>query len=142
MSAAPRAPRPGSGHVPLVEHLVARALLTGGLVGVGLILLGGGIYAGQGGFHHHVLQLSRPPAGSPPGVFLSVQQVLDGLRRRPIDPLAVTALGLVALMATPILAAALAIPGFLHARDYRYAAIALFVLSLLVVSLTVAGGIH
>lgn len=142
MSAAERTPRPGSGHVPLVEHLVARTLLAGGLAGVVLILLGGGIYAAQGGFHHHALQLSRPAVGSPPGVFRSVRQVLDGLRRRPVDPLAVTALGLVALMATPILAAALAIPGFLHAGDYRYAAIALFVLTLLVVSLTVAGGIH
>jgi uncharacterized membrane protein len=128
--------------VPLVEHLVARTLLAGGLVGLVLILLGGGLYAIQGGFHHHALALGRPPAGSPPGVFLSVRQVLDGLQRRPIDPLAVTALGLVALMATPILAVGLAIPGFLHAGDYRYAAIALFVLSLLVVSLTVAGGIH
>jgi uncharacterized membrane protein len=59
-----------------------------------------------------------------------------------MDPLAVTALGLVALMATPILAVALAIPAFLRAGDRRYAAIAAFVLTLLVVSLTLAGGIH
>jgi len=142
MSAAERTPRPGSGHVPLVEHLVARTLLAGGLTGVILILLGGGIYAAQGGFHHHALQLSRPAAGSPPGVFLSVRQVLDGLRRRPVDPLAVTALGLVALMGTPIVAVALAVPAFLRAGDRQYAAIAAFVLTLLLVSLTVAGGLH
>jgi uncharacterized membrane protein len=142
MSEAERTPRPGSGHVPFVEHLVARSLLAGGLVGVVLILLGGGIYAAHGGFHHHVLQLTRPPGGKPPGVFASVRQVLDGLRGRPLDPLALTALGLVALMATPIIAVTLAIPGFLRAGDYRYAAIAAFVLTLLVVSLTLAGGIH
>jgi uncharacterized membrane protein len=71
-----------------------------------------------------------------------VRQVLDGLRRHPMDPLAVTALGLVALMATPIVAVALAVAGFLRAGDRRYAAIAAIVLAMLVVSLAVAGGIH
>jgi uncharacterized membrane protein len=128
--------------VPSVEHLVARTLMAGGLIGIALILLGGGLYATHGGFHHHVLHLSRLAGGSPPGVFRSVRQVIGGLRRQPMDPLAVTALGLVALMATPILAVALAIPAFLRAGDRRYAAIAAFVLTLLVVSLTLAGGIH
>jgi uncharacterized membrane protein len=142
MSTAERTPRPRSGHVPFVEHLVARTLLAGGLVGVVLIVLGGGIYAAHGGFHHHVLQLTRPPGAAPPGVFASVRQVGEGLGGQPMDPLALTALGLVALMATPIIAVALAVPGFLHAGDYRYATIAAFVLALLVVSLTLAGGIH
>lgn len=128
--------------MPSVERLVARTLLAGGLVGIALILLGGGLYAVHGGFHHHVLDLTRPPGGPPPGVFTSVRQVLDGLRRRPMDPLAVAALGLVALMATPIMAVALAIPAFLRAGDRRYAAIAAIVLTMLVVSLTVAGGVH
>jgi uncharacterized membrane protein len=59
-----------------------------------------------------------------------------------MDPLAVTALGLVALMATPIVAVALAIPAFLRTGDRRYAVIAAIVLAMLVVSLGVAGGIH
>lgn len=134
--------RPGSGHVPAVELLVARTLLVGGLLGVALILVGGGLYAAHGGFHHHRLQLSRPSGAAPAGVYTSVRQVLDGLRRRPVDPLALSALGLVALMATPILAVALAIPGFLQAGDRRYAAIAGIVLALLVVSLAAVGGIH
>ncbi|HEY7654505.1 MAG TPA: DUF1634 domain-containing protein [Methylomirabilota bacterium] len=142
MSAARGTPRPGSGHVPSVEHLVARTLLAGGLLGIALILAGGALYAVHGGFRHHVLHLTRPPGGSPPGVFTSVRQVLDGLRRPPRDPLALTALGLVALMVTPIVAVALAIPAFLRAGDRRYAAIAVIVLAMLVVSLAVAGGIH
>jgi uncharacterized membrane protein len=137
-----KARRPGSGHVPAVELLVARTLLVGGLLGIALILVGGGLYAAHGGFHHHLLQLSRPSGAAPAGVYTSVRQVLDGLRRRPVDPLALTALGLVALMATPILAVALAIPGFLQAGDHRYAAIAGIVLALLVVSLAAVGGIH
>ena len=134
--------RPGSGHVPSVEYLVARTLLIGGLIGIALILAGGALYAGQGGFHHHAVHLNRPPGAAPPGVFTSVRQVFDGLRRRPVDPLAVTALGLVALMATPIVAVALAIPAFLRAGDPHYTAIAAIVLAILVVSLAVAGGIH
>ena len=136
MSAA----RPG--HAPPVESLVARTLLAGGLIGLALILAGGAVYAVHGGFYHHVVHLTRPPGDAPPGVFTSVRQVLDGLRRRPVDPLAVTALGLVALMATPIAAVALAVAGFLRAGDRRYAAIAAIVLAMLVVSLAVAGGIH
>ena len=130
------------GRVPSVEHLVARTLLAGGLVGIALILFGGGLYAAHGGFHHHVLHLSRPPGRAPAGVFVSVRQVLDGLRRRPLDPLAVTALGLVVLMATPGLAVALAIPAFLAAGDRRYAGIAALVLTMLLVSLLVAGAVH
>jgi uncharacterized membrane protein len=125
-----------------VEALVARALLVGGLLGIGLVLAGVALYAGHGGFHQHVVLLNRPAGANPPGVFTSVRQVVGGLRRRPVDPLAISALGLVLLMATPIIAVALAIPAFLRAGDRRYAAIAAIVLTMLVVSLTVAGGIH
>jgi uncharacterized membrane protein len=125
-----------------VEYLVARMLLAGGLIGIALILAGGALYALHGGFHHHAVHLTRPADGGAPGVFTSVRQVVDGLRGRPMDPLAVTALGLVALMATPIVAVALAIPAFLRTGDRRYAAIAAIVLAMLVVSLGVAGGIH
>ncbi len=135
-------PRPRSGHVPSVEHLVARTLMIGGLLGIGLILFGGGIYAAQGGFYHHTLHLTRPTGTVPAGVFTSVRQVVNGLRSRPVDPLAVTALGLVTLMATPILGVALAAPAFLRTGDRQYAAIAAFVLALLLVSLTVAGSLH
>jgi uncharacterized membrane protein len=125
-----------------VEHLVARVLLVGGLVGLGLIAVGLGLYAAHGGFHHHVLQLSRPPGEAPPGVFTSMRQIVRGLRQRPIDPLAVSALGLVLLMITPGVAVTLAIPAFLSARDFRYAIIASLVLAMLLVSLLLAGAIH
>jgi uncharacterized membrane protein len=125
-----------------VEALVARILLVGGLVGLALIALGLGVYAAHGGFHQHVLQLGRSTGSAPPGVFMSVRQIVLALRHRPIDPLAVSALGLVVLMATPGTAVALAIPGFLAARDFRYATIAALVLAMLLVSLLLVGAIH
>jgi len=125
-----------------VELLVARVLLVGGLVGLALIVLGLGLYAAHGGFHQHVLLLNRPAGDAPPGVFTSLRQIGVGLRHRPVDPLALSALGLVVLMATPGAAVALAIPGFLAARDFRYATIAALVLAMLLVSLLLAGAIH
>jgi len=125
-----------------VEFLVARVLLVGGLVGLALIVLGLGLYAAHGGFHQHVLLLNRPAGEAPPGVFTSLRQIGVGLRHRPVDPLALSALGLVLLMATPGAAVTLAIPGFLAARDFRYATIAALVLTMLLVSLLLAGAIH
>jgi uncharacterized membrane protein len=126
-----------------VEHLVARVLLVGGLLGLALIGLGLGLYAAHGGFHGHVLALHRPVGGAtPPGVFVSIRQIVVGLRQRPVDPLAVGALGLVVLMATPGVAVTLAIPGFLLAGDGRFALIAGLVLTMLLVSLLLAGAVH
>ncbi len=126
-----------------VERLVARVLLVGGLVGLVLIVLGLGLYAAHGGFHGQVVALDRPAAGAPPpGVFLSIRQIVVGLRQRPMDPLAVGAFGLVVLMSTPGVAAALAIPGFLLAGDGRFALIAGIVLTMLLVSLLLAGAVH
>ena len=124
-----------------VEHLVARVLLVGGLVGLALIALGLGLYAAHGGFHGHVLALTRPDAAPwPPGVFVSLRQIVVGLRQW--DPLAIGALGLVVLMATPAVAVTLAIPGFLLAGDGRFATIAGLVLTMLLVSLLLAGAVH
>lgn len=125
-----------------VEHLVARILLCGGLLGIGLVLLGLVLYGAHGGFRHHVLDVRRQPAVQPPGVFISVRQVADGLGRRPIDPLAVTALGLIVLMMTPAVAVIAAMPAFWWTGDRRYALVALVVLALLAVSATLAGSLH
>lgn len=142
-----RAARHPGGHsepVLHVEALIARLLLWGGLLSIVLILLGLALYAGHGGFHGQVLQLHRVarPARQehPAEVFVSLSDVLRGLGARPVDPLAVIALGLVLLLMTPVLGVALAIPGFLAAGDYRYTAIAGIVFAMLVVSVLLAGG--
>ena len=125
-----------------VEQVVARILLCGGLLGIGLVLLGLVLYAAHGGFRHHVLDLKQQPVGYPPGVFVSVRQVMDGLAGRPIDPLAVSALGLLLLMVTPAVAVATALPAFWWTGDRRYALIALVVLAMLALSATLAGSLH
>lgn len=140
---AARRPSPAARHGFPVETLIARVLYWGGLLSIALVLLGLGLYASQGGFHAHMPAPHRvvgPDRAHPPEVFVSLPEVLRGLRARPPDPLAVIALGLVLLLLTPVLGVALAIPGFLAASDRRYAAIATVVLAMLVLSALLAGG--
>ena len=79
-------------------------------------------------------------AGRPPGVFTSVPQVLDGLRRWPVDPPAVAAVGLLALLATPVAAVVVAFPLFLSDGDRRYAIISAILAAALIGSLLIGGG--
>jgi uncharacterized membrane protein len=127
-----------------VEWLIAQVLLWGGLLSGLLVLSGLVLYFVQGGFQGHVIELhwqTRPgAAGHPTGVFVSVREVLGALSARPADPLAIIALGLVLLLVTPVLGVAVAVPGFLRDGDRQYAGIAVIVLSMLLVSLLLAGG--
>jgi uncharacterized membrane protein len=125
-----------------VEGLIARLLLGGGLLSIALVLLGLGLYAAHGGFEGHTLaRIVRPDRDAhSTDVFVSFAEVAAGLTARPIDARAVIALGLALLLMTPVLGVAAAIPGFLAARDYRYAAIATVVLAMLVLSILFAGG--
>ena len=127
-----------------VELVIAQILLWGGLLGGLLVVLGLILFAGHGGFERPALEVQRPirpgRADHPPEVFVSVPEVLRGLRARPVDPLAVIALGLVLLLITPVVSVAAAIPAFLGEGDRQYAAIAGVVLSMLLISLLLAGG--
>ncbi len=127
-----------------MERVIARVLFWGGVVGVVLMLIGWLVWAGRGGFERHVLELHRTirPERSdhPPEVFVSLPEVLEGLAARPVNPLAVTALGLVVLLVTPVAGVAVAIPAFLRGGDRRYAVVAGIVLSMLLTNLLLAGG--
>lgn len=127
-----------------VERVIAQVLLWGGLLGGLLVMLGVILFVGRGEFERPVLEvqrLDRPGrAGHPPEVFVSVPEVLRGLRARPVDPLAVIALGLVLLLITPVASVAAAIPAFFGEGDRQYAAVAGIVLSMLLISLLLAGG--
>jgi uncharacterized membrane protein len=125
-----------------VERLVARVLMWGGLLSVSLVLGGLAVYALQG--QPHVRDVVRVvhsrQAGRALDVFTSLADVRRGLGQRPPDALAITALGLVCLLATPVAGVALAIRGFWHEGDRLYALIAAAVLAMLLVSVTLAGG--
>ena len=134
----------GGTWTPGVEWVIAQILLWGGILGGLLVVLGLILLAGHGGFERPVLEvhrLIRPGrADHPPEVFVSVLEVLRGLRARPVDPLAVIALGLVLLLITPVVSVAAAIPAFFGEGDRQYAAVAGIVLSMLLISLLLAGG--
>ena len=134
----------GGTWTPGVEWVIAQILLWGGLLGGLLVVLGLILFAGHGGFERPVLEVQRlirpGRADHPPEVFVSVPEVLRGLRARPVDPLAVIALGLVLLLITPVVSVAAAIPAFFGKGDRHYAAVAGIVLSMLLISLLLAGG--
>jgi uncharacterized membrane protein len=118
-----------------VEVVVGRLLFWGGTGGVVLALVGLLLYAAGGGLSAPIAitrpLLSRPEAGHPSRVFVSLGDIVVGLTGNTFDPLAVTALGLVLLLLTPVLGIAASIPLFVGRRDYRYAVIASTVLVML-----------
>jgi uncharacterized membrane protein len=132
-------PAPGG-----VERTIAHVLFWGGLLSIVLVLIGLVLYAAHGGFTGHTLDLRQisPSAreAHPPAVFVSLAEVAHGLRARPVDPLAVIALGIVLLLMTPVAGVTLAIPSFLVTADHRYATIAAIVFLMLAVSVMLAGG--
>lgn len=125
-----------------VERTVSRVLLWGGLLSVALMLGGLVLYAVQG--HPHMRDVLAALRTRQPGVvvdvFTSLADVQRGLRQRPPDALAITALGLVCLLATPVTGIALAIVAFWDESDRQYAIIAAIVLTMLLASLALASG--
>jgi uncharacterized membrane protein len=126
-----------------VERIVARVLMWGGLLSVSLVLGGLAIYAlqGQPSPGGVAQSLRDQQAHHPVEVFTSLGDIRRALFRRPPDGLAITALGLACLLATPVTAVGLAIPAFWREGDRQYAVIAAIVLSMLLVSLVLAGGV-
>jgi uncharacterized membrane protein len=126
-----------------VERIVSRVLTWGGLLSVCLMLAGLAAFVLQG--QPHVREIVRVvhnrEAGRALDVFTSLADVRRALSQHPPDPLGVTALGLVCLLATPVAGVALAIPAFWRAGDRQYALIAAAVLAMLLVSAALAGGV-
>ena len=125
---------------PVVERLVARVLLLGGLLSVSLVLGGLVVDAVQG--RPQALEIVRViknrETGRAVDVFTSLGDVRRGLVQRPPDPLAVSALGLVCLVATPVVGVAAASIAFWRAGDRQYATIAGVVLGMLMLSFALA----
>lgn len=126
-----------------VERIVSRILWWGGVASIALMLIGLGSYAVQVGVGSESFDVPRGieqrQAGRPPHVFTSVPQVLEGLRRWPVDPLAVAAVGLLALASTPVAAVVVSIAVFLSEGDRRYALISALLAAALIGSLLLGG---
>jgi uncharacterized membrane protein len=125
-----------------VERAVARVLLWGGLLSVFLMLLGLALYAGQA--HSHVREAMRivqnREAGRAVDVFTSLAEVSRALRQRPPEALAIATLGLLCLLATPVVGVSVAAVSFWREHDRRYALISAVVLAMLLVSLAFVAG--
>jgi uncharacterized membrane protein len=126
-----------------VERIVSRILWWGGVASIALMLIGLVSYAVQVGIGSESFDVPRAieprQAGPPPHVFTSVPQVLAGLRRWPVDPLAVAAVGLLALASTPVAAVVVSIGMFLREGDRRYALISALLAAALIGSLLMGG---
>ena len=125
-----------------VERVVSRILWWGGVTSIALMLVGlvgHALRVGIGSESFDVTRAVARQAGRAPDVFTSLPQVLDGLRHRPIDPLAIAAVGLLALLSTPVAAVIVAIPLFFREGDRRYGLIAAFLAVVLIGSLLFGG---
>lgn len=71
-----------------------------------------------------------PPSAADPASF---EGMLDGLRQ--LSPIAITQLGILVLIATPVVRVAVSVAGFAREHDLLYVAITLAVLAMLLASL-------
>jgi len=127
-----------------VERIVSRILFWGGAVSVAVMLIGLASYAVRVGVQGEALSVGRGvqsrEAGDAPHVFISVRRVVEGLRHRPMDPLAIAAVGILALLATPVAAVVVAVPIFFATYDKRYGVVATVLAVALIGSLLIGGG--
>ena len=123
-----------------IERLIARILTFGGIVSIALVLGGLVFYAAEG--HPQAREIVRVmhnrEAGLAVDVFTSLGDVRRALAQQPPDPLAITALGLVCLLVTPVLGVAAATVAFWRSGDRDYAAISGVVLAMLALSFALA----
>ena len=123
-----------------VERVLSRVLFLGGVLSIALMLFG---LLGFAVRSHDTLEITgmtrHREAGRAVGVFTSISAVRRALDRRPVDPLAVAAVGILLLLVTPIVAVMVAVPAFIAAGDGRYALIAGLLAALLVGSLVFGG---
>jgi uncharacterized membrane protein len=104
---------------------VHRVLFTGSVASATLLAVGGALVLAG---HMH------PPSSKPPQFAEIARQAVAG------DGEAVIELGLLLLMLTPFARVVVLAAGWLFARDWAFAAVALLVLLLLAVSMTLGTG--
>jgi uncharacterized membrane protein len=126
-----------------VERWVACVLLAGGLLGVALMTVGvtGSALWTERGRPHLVTarRADRRAAGHAADTIVSLGQIARGLSHRPLDPLAISALGIVILFVTPLASVVTAGVAFALERDRRFVTISAIVVAMLGLSLWLGG---
>ena len=118
-----------------LEAMVSRVLEAGVALSLTLLLLGSVLLFVRGdsgygqGMQNAVALTTHVSLASFPHTVSAVFRGVAGLR-----PYAVIALGLLVLIATPVIRVAVTLIGFLRARDWRYVAITAIVLAVLITS--------
>jgi uncharacterized membrane protein len=112
------------------EVAISAVLRWGAVISAIIILIGIVLYVGQAGPRAVLFA----PRGVPPGADTdpaSLRAVLDAVI--PPQPAAVTDLGLLLLIVTPVLSVAVSAAEFTRARDWMYVGFSTFVLAMLMV---------
>jgi len=122
-----------------VETAISRVLFWGGVASISIVVIGLSAYLVQGHLRAHVASLAQLREGRAAGVYVSVGEIWRGLRRRPTDPLAIVAGGLLLLMVTPIAGVGLAVAAFASIGDREYVIISTLILAILLLSLVLGG---
>jgi uncharacterized membrane protein len=112
-----------------LQHILAVVLRSGVLISAALIAAGIVLFMIVSGPRAVLFAPRIIPPGSETDP-RSLRAVLDALI--PAQPAAVTDLGLLMLLATPVLSVAVAIVIFIEARDLLYVGISTFVLAMLI----------
>jgi uncharacterized membrane protein len=123
--------------------MVARLVLLGGVLSVGL-MLAGLVAIERHGVDGHPVESARivenRESGRSVDVFVSVGQLAPALSRWPPDPVAVMTVGVLVLLVTPALGLAAALVGFIRDRDRVYAVISMLLIVVLAWALTLRVG--
>ena len=109
------------------ELAISRVLRTGVIISATLIAFG---FATS-----FLVGWNGSLTGAPPSLVdpASFEGMMDGLRQ--LRPIAITQLGLLVLIATPVVRVAISVAGFAREHDLLYVAITLVVLGMLLASL-------
>jgi uncharacterized membrane protein len=119
-----------------IEASISPVLRYGVLIAAALILAGVVLFVFTGGARAILLSPQALPA-NPEADPASVRAVLDALT--PPQPAAITDLGLLILMGTPVAGVAVAALAFARRRDWMYVALAVYVLVMLAIGFAVGG---
>jgi uncharacterized membrane protein len=125
------------------EVAAARVLLVGGIAGVAVMVLGVLLAVLEGEARlptrDAAAVVQAPAAPGTPHTPVSAAEILRGLTHRPVNPLAIAALGIVTLFVTPVVAVAAAGLAFLREGDTRFVVISAIVVALLLLSFALGG---